>query len=607
MSYMFELFDIVAGARKERGNSNANEQSPPEDHDTPDIQDQDSPSSSSESEVNEDERISDTSSDSDIVGNDVVGNETLKASGEKEKKTNRTRTLSGRGVGLNISNGAIANNQSLLNTSNSSIGAPRSPRRAHSNFSDHHHHHHHQHSNQNLKSSVGSSLKESVDKKSALEDSTTSIEFPNQILTTSKDQNIDKDIEHQKVFVKPESFFLIEIWKETFKYHWGLFIFTIMLTLVSCAYISFYVTFGSKYIFDENKDHWPKWAKVSTVITGIINEQFLVWIGYSILRSQYGHKATRVGLPLAIILGIASACFTGFGRVYEIEGSLNYIPKYLLSIGNILTVSFLIGWKSFKSKMFFVWFSLPFLFLFVILIVYDYFLLKWYMKDSTTDLARSIIRILVHPLITAFCLLFSRFCANQISHIKKPRSIIAFCLIPLCFNTYYSRFFGNTMNSLFSVAISSLIISFADMFWKCSLRARDSFIVRFLCRCSKNASTIMQHNVALYAEYQSFELIYEMASNFVATFLVITFFFTYNPHDIDYGFQFKIMAIQVAFSIFTEIIVAYVSLAFLKIPIVIPWSKRPPGFLFILHYAFLCGLAYSSIRIVNILNGRWIL
>jgi len=600
---MFELFDIVAGARRERGTSNAQDpETTTEDHDTPDIQQHhhdDPPTSSSESDVKEDDRQSDASSDSDIVGNEPP----LHASVEREKKPNRTRTLSGKShLSLNISGGAAANqnNQNLLNTSNSSNSAPRSPRRAHSNFSDHHH-------QQHLKSSVGS-LKESTDKKSQLQDSTTSIEFPDHILTTSKDQKDDlDDIQNQKVFLKPKNWVLKEYWYQAFRYHGVLFIFAAILTLVSCAYISFYVTFGSKYFFDEDKDHWPKWAKVSTVITGIINEQFLVWIGYAILRSQYGHKDTLVGLPLALILGIASACFTGFGRVYEIEGSLNYIPKYLLSIGNIITVSFLIGWRSFKSKMFAVWFSIPFLFLFVILIIYDYFLLKWYMKDSTGDLARSVVRIIVHPLITAVCLLFSRFCANQISYIKKPRSIIAFCLIPLCFNSFYGRFFGNTMNSLFSVAISSLILSFADMIWKCSLRARDSFIVKCLCKCSKNASAIMQHNLPLYAEYQSFELIYEVASNFTATFLIISFFFTYNPHNINYEFQFKIMAIQLAFSILTELVVAYVSLAYLKLPIIIPWSKRPPGFIFILHYAFLCGLAYSSIRIVNILNGRWIL
>eukprot|EP01132_Coremiostelium_polycephalum_P002238 gene2238-2760_t len=559
MSYMFELFDIVAGARNRGENSHSDLENAGNniDKDNGDGESQELnelPSNSSNNNNYE--------SDSDIVGNDEDG---IKV--ENKGKGKRGRTLSG-------------NNKFKLNLD----GAKQ--------------HHHHNSSSDSpraqLQNKLASNYSQQLDSSTAhltlqaSTDSTNNNEDTKDQSNLNNSQNSENGggatlgngdggdgketpggddkgefpstmTKKEKIFIKTKSLFKKEYAKKTLKYHGFIFLFAMLLTILACGYITFYITFGSRYTFEKDMDKWPKWAKAASIVTGIINEQFLVSIGYVLNRSQFGHKKTKVSIPVALAFSLLSIIFTTLGRVYNISGTLNYIPKYLLTLGNIVFVSLTIGIKTFKRPMFAFWFSLPFLFMALFLIGYDYLLLKWYLAETTSEFAKSVVRIVVHPIITALCLLVSRICANQIS-IHKPKSVMAFVLLPLCFNTFFGRFFGNTMNTLVGLTISSLILSLADMIWKCSLRARDSFIVKYLCRCSKNATFYMQYNLPLYAEYQSYELIYEIASNFVSTFLIITFFFVYDPAELNLKFQFTIMAIQFAFSIVTELVVSYVSL-----------------------------------------------
>ncbi|KAN0033621.1 hypothetical protein ACTFIV_000083 [Dictyostelium citrinum] len=411
-----------------------------------------------------------------------------------------------------------------------------------------------------------------------------------------------------KLFVKPKKWWQLDTMFTTMSYLSKLTLIAILVTMIACIYLTFYVVLGNRFVFDDTK---PKWGLATSIIAGVVNEQLLVTIAYSVLTSQFGFKNTKCGLPVAILFSVASAVFTTCGRVYGITGTADFIPKYFLTLGNIIIVSFIVGYKSFKSKLFCLWVSLPYISMGIILIAYDYFLIKWYIKDSTGEFEKSVVRIVIHPIITAILLLISRFCINQLAYLK-PRSVISLMLIPICFNSFYGRLFGNTMDTLQGVVISSLILSLLEIIWKCSLRARDSFIVRFFllnnrCRCSGNAAAVMQQNLPLYTEYQSFEMIYDLTSTFVSTYMVCCYFFVFTTnYGDDISKQFKIMAIQLAFSIVTEILVAYVSLAYLKLPIVIPYKKRKDGFLFITCFSFLSVIAFITIRIMNLLHDQWI-
>ncbi|KAM9961209.1 hypothetical protein ACTFIR_004046 [Dictyostelium discoideum] len=406
-----------------------------------------------------------------------------------------------------------------------------------------------------------------------------------------------------KLFVKPKKWWQLDTMFTTTSYLSKLTLISILVTVIACVYLTFYIVLGNRFVFDDSK---PRWGLAVSIIAGVINEQLLVTIAYSVLTSQFGFKNTKCALPVALLFSIASAVFTTCGRVYGITGTADFIPKYFLTLGNIIIVSFIVGYKSFKSKIFCLWVSLPYISMGVILIAYDYFLIKWYIKDSTGEFEKSVVRIVIHPVITAILLLISRFCINQLAYLK-PRSVISLMLIPICFNSFYGRLFGNTMDTLQGVVISSLILSLLEIIWKCSLRARDSFIVRFLCRCSGNAAAVMQQNLPLYTEYQSFEMIYDLTSTFVSTYMVCCYFFVFTTnYGDDISKQFKIMAIQLAFSIITEVLVAYVSLAYLKLPIIIPYKKRKDGFIFITCFSFLSVIAFITIRIMNLLHDQWI-
>ncbi|KYQ99937.1 hypothetical protein DLAC_03903 [Tieghemostelium lacteum] len=628
MSYMFELFDIVQGARGRRDsnalNQSQNQQQQQQHHTDSDGESQHGHhlTDDSETQVGNDDHHPPTTKKMPSLNLSSVGRTKSLSSSQQlsprslhnsnnnnnnNKNSPRSLNNSNQPPPQNTSNSSI--NHASINISTASIP----------NFQDSSNTQHLIDSMQSGNADIESGINESMG-----EGKTNTGGQDQNGHSHSDDDPEDKDgagdgddpkkpdeldfektgFDEHKIFVKPKGVFKWVFLQQALKYHWDLFIIAVLVTLISCAYITFYITFGSRYVFVEDKDQWPKWGKIASIISGVVNEQFLVMIGYCILRSQFGHKQTKVAIPLALCFSLASILLTTFGRIYEFDGAVNYIPKYMLSLGNIIFVSLLIGYKSFKRPMFAFWFTLPFVVMVLVLVIYDFFLLKWYIR-STSEISKSIIRIIVHPVITAVCLLISRVSASQmIPH--KPRSTIAFILLPLCFNTFYGRFFGTTMNSLAGVAVSGLLISLVDMIWKCSLRLRDSFIVRYLCRCSKDASFYMQHNLPLYAEYQSHELIYEISANFVATFLVVTYFYVYS--SVSYiPFQFKIMAMQLSFTFVTEFVVAYVSLSYLKLPIIIPFSKRPSGFLFVTIFCWLVGIAYSSIRIINILNGNWIL
>ncbi|KAN0030187.1 hypothetical protein ACTA71_009948 [Dictyostelium dimigraforme] len=279
-----------------------------------------------------------------------------------------------------------------------------------------------------------------------------------------------------KLFVKPKKWWQLDTMFTTMSYLSKLTLIALLVTTIACIYLTFYIVLGNRFVFYDTK---PKWGLATSIIAGVINEQLLVTIAYSVLTSQFGFKNTKCGLPVAILFSLASVVFTTCGRIYGLSGTADFIPKYLLTLGNIIIVSFIVGFKSFKSKLFCLWVSLPYISMGIILIAYDYFLIKWYIKDSTGEFEKSVVRIVIHPVITAILLLISRFCINQLAYLK-PRSVISLMLIPICFNSFYGRLFGNTMDTLQGVVISSLILSLLEIIWKCSLRARDSFIVRFL-------------------------------------------------------------------------------------------------------------------------------
>ncbi|EFA85398.1 hypothetical protein PPL_02401 [Heterostelium album PN500] len=554
MSYMFELFDIVAGARRASRAQSIDQRQHLENPTHNETNTDGGPMPTTDISDN-DPTNSDSSSSTDGHSDTEVGNEDgmITISHPKREKKTHHPIINNNNKPPRLNLTAINNSVNSNNNSNSSLGSNTSPRNA-----------------AVLDSPIEN--KSTTSPRTPKSPRTFSIhagDIELDIVVGSKDKDgadetptpgelKDDELGHSKEFKVKESYFQWKYLKGALGYHAFHLLIVAIVTLVCCLYISFYVTFGSHYI-NVPYEEWPLWSKVSWVITGIVNEQFLHSMGFAIIRSQYGHKLTKCLIPYHVVIALLSAAFEIYSRVTRLQGSVLYIPKYMLALADIILISYLFGYKVLKKKFFVLWFSLPFLFMAVFLIIYDYSLLPFFLKKSTTEITRSVIRILIHPAITAVCLLVSRFCANMIKDYDiPPRSILSLTLIPIVFNTFYGRFFGNSMGTLLGVTISSLVLSFTDLFWKCSLRARDSFIVKYLCRCSKNASVIMKHNLPIYAEYQSFDLIFEISSNFISTFLIITYYLVYSPSELDIGFQFKVMAIQLAFSLGTEIVVSYV-------------------------------------------------
>ncbi|EGC40328.1 hypothetical protein DICPUDRAFT_25237 [Dictyostelium purpureum] len=599
---MFELFDIVAGARRNTVENNQ-QQNPAENNQDSSVPNDDeeavAESQNSNNNGNNNNTIITDSADNnngnehDNDGSDLVSNE-LKPNGARSASISKFQL-----------------NMNKINRNNSNVSNEGSPRNHHGNQKG---------SGSRSNSVFGESPRNKfiegfLGPTTDPSHETANAHHDNKDNTTPGGEKTPGEFDFYneyytekgelKLFVKPKKWWQWDTLLLSFSYLSKLSLLSFLVTIVVCAYVSFYIILGNRFIF-YNKDDRPKWGLATSIIAGIINEQLLVTVSFCVLTSQFGFKATRPAIPYAAFFSIASIVFTTCGRVFSITGTGDFIPKYALVLGNIIIVALVVGIKTFKSKLFCLWIALPYVLLGIILIIYDYFLIKWYIKESTGEFSKSVVRIVIHPLITAFCLLISRFCANQLG-CHNPRSVISLMLIPIAFNSFYGRLFGNTMETLSGVVISSSILAALEIVWKCSLRARDSFIVRFLCRCSKNASTIMQQNLPLYTEYQSFEMIYDVTSTFVSTYLVIVYFFTFtNSPGAGIEKQFKIMAIQLAFSIVTEIIVAYVSLAYLKLPIIIPFKKRKQGFLFITIYSFLTVIAFISIRIINVLHGQWI-
>ncbi|KAK5575441.1 hypothetical protein RB653_006574 [Dictyostelium firmibasis] len=617
----FELFDIVAGARRntvesnnENPINNGNEEGESSQNQDPESQVGSTILSTGQTSL----KNSVDKDGSDLVSNDSKMNMTRKASGAKFQlnmnKINRNNSnLSNNGNSpRNNNNNSSNNNNNNINNNNNNNNNNNISGRSNSVLSV-------SESPRNkiiMDGLIGPSI--SRDKESEGErggdgadivDSETSQSTKGGDNNEKRQKELDYYDEYYtengelKLFVKPKKWWQLDTMFTTMSYLSKLTLIAILVTTIACIYLTFYVVLGNRFVFDKTK---PKWGLATSIIAGVINEQLLVTIAYSVLTSQFGFKNTKCSLPVAILFSAASAAFTTCGRIYGLSGTSDFIPKYFLTLGNIIVVSFIVGYKSFKSKLFCLWVSLPYISMGIILIAYDYFLIKWYIKDSTGEFEKSVVRIVIHPVITAILLLISRFCINQLAYLK-PRSIISLMLIPICFNSFYGRLFGNTMDTLQGVVISSLILSLLEIVWKCSLRARDSFIVRFLCRCSGNAAAVMQQNLPLYTEYQSFEMIYDLTSTFVSTYMVCCYFFVFTTnYGSDISKQFKIMAIQLAFSIVTEILVAYVSLAYLKLPIVIPYKKRKDGFLFITCFSFLSVIAFITIRIINLLHDQWI-
>eukprot|EP01132_Coremiostelium_polycephalum_P004170 gene4170-5219_t len=615
MSSMFELFDLVTGVANARNqnriinnnlsdpNNNQSSQNgieggEKENIDVAESQEEEDKKSSSHHHSS----LSDTSSDSDLVGNEeldvesTVGNQFNRNS----VKINKLNLSGGSNSGSQSSNNNSPRHRQITPRSNLDIDSPRA--QLQNKLSS-------QIESSTAHLTVSDQLQNSTDPKDSNgysnDNGGHSIDIVDQTPGYGYIDGENGGEKEEKLFVKSKSYFRKEYFKETFKYHLQLFWISIIVVIIACIFITFRITFGTRYIFLPSFKDYPTWGKYSSVIAAVGNELIITSFGFTVNFSQFGYKKTKCALPVAILFLIASATYTTISIVYDLKGTVGYLPKYALALTNVIVVSLIIGIKTFKRPGYAFWYSTPFLLMGICLIGYDYLLLKFYLADTTSDISRSIIRILVHPFITAVCLLVARICANQIA-IHKPRSVIAFILIVLVFNTYYGRFFGNTMNTLVGVTISSMVLAFVDMIWKCSLRARDSILVKLIMKCSQNASFYLKINYPLYAEFQSHELIYEIASNFVSTFLIITYFFVYNPSNLNLKFQFSVMAIQLVFSIGTELIVTYVSLSVLKLHIIIPFKDRPKNFMFITNFSFLVGLAYSSVRIINILHNKWI-
>ncbi|KYQ93203.1 hypothetical protein DLAC_05842 [Tieghemostelium lacteum] len=383
------------------------------------------------------------------------------------------------------------------------------------------------------------------------------------------------------------------------------FLFLIILMLFVAAFATGYGIFeiyaGCRFTTTKFV-YWPEWGKATHALSRALLNCFLCMFPYCLLFCFFGDKVTRVPLYISATSSLGASAWAIFNAMKPmLKPTLALLPSYGFFVIALVASSHYVGHKI-KSPTFRHLFMGQFVMAAITLVLYDFLIVPFYV--DATSIQKSVVRILIHPGISALNLFISRSCSSRINpYIPGTQAFPV--LIFMWFSTYYGRFFNSNM-SLTMMTITMSIVSILELLWRTTLKPRDKKIVNAICGyCFKKQLTHSANFNNIYRDFLRLEQLYENVSIVTAACVYLGYYNVFDPENLSYSRILSGMAIQYALEWATDAISMYIESRYYRMD-VLSFQKPAKGFYFMITYTFLLGMAYSTSRIILIASNEWL-